>query len=67
MDYIDCCLCIIAVVYGFAFVGTACAEMGFRGTMVLVALILIGVIICKIEDRVKAKKESSKCQKEKKI
>lgn len=58
MDYIDYCLCIIAVVYGFAFVGTACAEMGFRGTMVLVALILIGVIICKIEDRVKERKNN---------
>ena len=58
-DFNDYLLGILGFVFGFAFFGTACVNMGFRGTMVILALIVLAVIVGIIEDKVqkyKAKK-----------
>ena len=56
----DYLLGILGFVFGFAFFGTACVNMGFRGTMVVLALIVIGVVVGIVEDKVKIYKEKKR-------
>ena len=59
MDFTDYCLGILAVVFGFCIVGEAFSNMGFKGSIGFMCLVIIGVIICKIEDRIRAKKSNN--------
>ena len=59
-DFNDYLLGILGFVFGFAFFGTACVNMGFRGTMVVLALIVIGVVVGIVEDKVKIYKEKKR-------
>ena len=59
-DFNDYLLGILGFVFGFAFFGTACVNMGFRGTMVVLVLIVIGVVVGIIEDKVKIYKEKKR-------
>ncbi len=57
MMFPDVCLLILACVFGFCLLGTALTEMGLRGSLVLVVLIIIGVFADRIEQKIKARKE----------